>query len=52
MKTQWMKLIAEGCNIKYKICMDNIEKDGVLKYTKMLEDGENIIKSEKLNMMM
>ena len=26
--------IAEGCNIKYKICMDNIEKDGVLKYTK------------------
>ena len=39
--------IAEGCNIKYKICMDNIEKDGVLKYTKMLEDGENIIKSGK-----
>ena len=27
--------IAEGCNIKYKICMDNIEKEGVLKYAKM-----------------
>ena len=39
--------IAEGCNIKYKICMDNIEKEGVLKYAKMLEDGENIIKSGK-----
>ena len=39
--------IAEGCNIKHKICMDNIEKEGVLKYAKMLEDGENIIKSGK-----
>ena len=39
--------IAEGCNIKYKICMDNIEKEDVLKYAKMLEDGENIIKSGK-----
>ena len=39
--------IAEGCNIKYKICMDNIEKEGVLKYEKMLEDGENIIKAGK-----
>ena len=39
--------IAVGCNIKYKICMDNIEKEGVLKYAKMLEDGENIIKSGK-----
>ena len=39
--------IAEGCNIKYKICMDNIEKEGVLKYEKMLEDGDNIIKAGK-----
>ena len=39
--------IAQGCNIKYKICMDNIEKDGVLKFEKMLQDGENIIKSGK-----
>ena len=39
--------IAQGCNIKYRICMDNVEKDGVLKYSKMLEDGENIIKSGK-----
>ena len=39
--------IAQGCNIKYKICMDNIEKDGVLKFKKMLKDGEDIIKSGK-----
>ena len=39
--------IEEGCNIKYKICMDNIEKEGVLKFKKMLEDGENIIKAGK-----
>ena len=39
--------IAQGCNIKYKICMDNVEKDGVLKFEKMLQDGENIIKSGK-----
>ena len=39
--------IAQGCNIKYKICMDNIEKDGVLKFEKMLKDGEDIIKSGK-----
>ena len=39
--------IAQGCNIKYKICMDNIEKDGVLKFEKMLKDGEDIIKSIK-----
>ena len=37
--------IAQGCNIKYRICMDNIEEDGVLKFSKILEDGENIIKS-------
>ena len=39
--------IAEGCNIKHKICMDNIEKDGVLKYEDMLKAGEEIIKSGK-----
>ena len=39
--------IAQGCNIKYKICMDNIEKDGVLKFETMLQDGEDIIKSGK-----
>ena len=39
--------IKQGCNIKYKICMDNIDKDGVVKFSKMLEDGENIIKSGK-----
>ena len=39
--------IAKGCNSKYKICMDNIEKDGVLKFETMLQDGEDIIKSGK-----
>ena len=39
--------IAQGCNIKYRICMDNIEKGGVLKFEKMLQDGEDIIKSGK-----
>ena len=39
--------IRAGCNIKYRICMDNIQKDGVLKFEDMLKDGENIIKSGK-----
>ena len=39
--------IDQGCNIKYKICMDNVEKDGVLKFENMLKDGENIIKEGK-----
>ena len=39
--------IKQGCNIKYKICMDNIEKNGVIKFSQILEDGENIIKAGK-----
>ena len=39
--------INQGCNIKYKICMDNIEKAGVLKFSEVLQAGENIIKSGK-----
>lgn len=39
--------IKQGCNIKYKICMDNVEKDGVLKFENMLKDGESIIKEGK-----
>ena len=39
--------IKEGCNIKYKICMDNIEKEGVLKFNQILEEGEKIINSGK-----
>lgn len=39
--------IAQGCDIKYRICMDNIEKDGVLKVEQMLKDGEEIIKAGK-----
>lgn len=37
--------VKRGCNIKYKICMDNIEKEDVLKFSDMLKDGENIISS-------
>ena len=39
--------INQGCDIKYKICMDNIEKNGILKFEEMLQDGENIINSGK-----
>lgn len=39
--------ITQGCNIKHKICMDDIEKDGVLKFSKILKDGEDIINSDK-----
>ncbi len=39
--------INQGCDIKYKICMDNIEKNGILKFKDMLQDGENIINSGK-----
>ena len=39
--------ISQGCDIKYKICMDNVEKDGVLKFEDMLKDGEDIIKTGK-----
>ena len=39
--------IKEGCNIKYKICMDNIEKERVLKFNQILEEGEKIINSGK-----
>ena len=39
--------IKQGCNIKYKICMDNVKKDGILKFKELLEDGENIIKEGK-----
>ena len=37
--------ISQGCNINHKICMDNIDKAGVLKFEKMLQDGEDIIKA-------
>ena len=39
--------ISQGCHINHKICMDNIDKDGVLKFEKMLQDGEDIIKAGK-----
>ena len=37
----------QGCNIKYKICMDDIKKDGILNFKELLEEGENIIKEGK-----
>ena len=39
--------IKQGCKIRYKICMDNVNKDGVLKFDQMLKDGEEIIKAGK-----
>ena len=39
--------ISQGCNINHKICMDNIDKAGVKKKKKMLQDGEDIIKAGK-----
>lgn len=39
--------IKQGCDIKYKVCMDNITEDGVLKFEQILQDGENIIKAGK-----
>ena len=39
--------IKQGCKIRYKICMDNVNKDGVLKFDQMLNDGEDIIKAGK-----
>ena len=29
--------IKQGCNIKYKVCMDNTEKEGVIKFSDLLE---------------
>ena len=37
--------VKEGCKIKYKICMDNSDIDGVLKFKDLLEKGKKIIES-------
>ena len=39
--------IKQGCNIKYKVCMDNSETEGVLKFSDLLEKGRTIIESGK-----
>ena len=39
--------IKQGCNIKYKVCMDNTEKEGVIKFSDLLEKGKKIIESGK-----
>ena len=39
--------IAQGCNIKYKICMDKTNTPGVINYEDILKDGEKIISSGK-----
>ena len=41
--------IRQGCDIKYKVCMDNVNKDGVLKFENALKDGEKIRQSGKSN---
>ena len=41
--------IKQGCDIKYKVCMDNVNKDGVLKFENALKDGEKIRQSGKSN---
>ena len=35
--------IKQGCNIKYKVCMDNTETEGVIKFSDLLEKGKKII---------
>ena len=39
--------VAQGCNIKYKICMDKTNTPGVINYGDILRDGEKIISSGK-----
>lgn len=39
--------VAQGCNIKYKICMDKTNTPGVINYEDILKDGEKIISSGK-----
>ena len=39
--------VAQGCNIKYKICMDKTNTPGVINYEDILKDGEKIISSAK-----
>lgn len=39
--------ISQGCNIKYKICMDNINGENVLKFNDFLQDGREIVASGK-----
>ena len=36
-------IIKKGCNIKYRICMDDIENENVIKITDFLNKGRNII---------
>lgn len=36
--------IKQGCNIKYQICMDNSDKENVIKYKDFLQNGKDFIK--------
>ena len=38
--------IKQGCNIKHKICMDSLDKDGVTKLSELLEKGRKIRESK------
>lgn len=34
----------DNCNLKYKICMDNINKEDVIKYRDLLKQGQDLLK--------
>lgn len=36
--------IQQGCDIKYQICMDKTETEGVISFEQVLKDGQEIIK--------
>lgn len=40
-------IIKKGCNIKHRICMDDIKNENVIKITDFLNKGRNIIESGK-----
>lgn len=35
--------IKQGCNLQYKICMDNIEKEDAVKYRDLLKQGHELV---------
>lgn len=35
------------CDLKYKICMDDIEEDGIIKYSEFLNQGYDLLKEDK-----
>ncbi len=37
------EIIKQGCDLKYKICMDSKEKEDILSYDKVLETGRRLV---------